>query len=81
MLINAIFFITLIPFEFVIMKWLVKKLILEFKNMEDKIAYQIIHAFKNGKINSEQILKDKLNDLPPFYQNVYQSESEKKPGW
>ncbi len=31
----------------------------EFKNMEDKIAYQIIHAFKNGKINSEQILKDK----------------------
>ena len=35
MLINAIFFITLIPFEFVTMKWLVKKLILEFKNMED----------------------------------------------
>ena len=27
--------------------------------MEDKIAYQIIHAFKIGKINSEQILKDK----------------------
>lgn len=35
MLVNAIFFITLIPFEFVIMKWLVKKLITEFKNMED----------------------------------------------
>ena len=35
MLINVIFFITLIPFEFVIMKWLVKKLIMEFKNMED----------------------------------------------
>ena len=35
MLINAIFFVTLIPFEVVIMKWLVKKLILEFKNMED----------------------------------------------
>ena len=35
MLINAIFFITLIPFEVVIMKWLVKKLILEFKNTED----------------------------------------------
>ena len=28
-----------------------------------------------------KILKDKLNDLPPFYQNIYQSESEKKPGW
>ena len=35
MLINAIFFVTLIPFEFVAMKWLVKKLIMEFKNMED----------------------------------------------
>ncbi len=35
MLINAIFFITLIPFEVVTMKWLVKKLILEFKNLED----------------------------------------------
>ena len=35
MLINAIFFVTLIPFEVVIMKWLVKKLILEFKNLED----------------------------------------------
>ena len=35
MLVNAIFFITLIPFEFVAMKWLVKKLILEFKDLED----------------------------------------------
>ena len=35
MLINAIFFITLIPFEVVIMKWIIKKLILEFKNMEE----------------------------------------------
>ena len=35
MLINAIFFITLIPFEFVIMKWLVKILIQEIKNLED----------------------------------------------
>ena len=35
MLINTIFFITLIPFEFVTMKWLVKKLVMEFKNLED----------------------------------------------
>ena len=35
MFINAIFFITLIPFLWVSMKWLVKKLIMEFKNMED----------------------------------------------
>ena len=35
MLVNAIFFITLIPFEFVIMKCLIKKLIKEFKKMED----------------------------------------------
>ena len=35
MLVNAIFFITLIPFEFVIMKWLIKILIQEFKNLED----------------------------------------------
>ncbi|AXI66252.1 hypothetical protein DP111_09725 [Streptococcus suis] len=28
-----------------------------------------------------QILKDKLNDLPPFCQNFHHSESEKKPGW
>ena len=35
MLINAIFFITLIPFEFVIMKRLIKILIQEFKNLED----------------------------------------------
>ena len=35
MLVNAIFFVTLIPFEFVTMKWLVKILIQEFKNMED----------------------------------------------
>ena len=35
MLINAIFFITLIPFEFVIMNWLIKEVIKEFKKMED----------------------------------------------
>ena len=35
MLVNAIFFITLIPFEVVTMKWLIKKLIKEFKKMED----------------------------------------------
>ena len=35
MLINAIFFITLIPFEVVTMRWLIKTLIQEFKNMED----------------------------------------------
>ena len=35
MLINAIFFVTLVPFEIITMKWLVKKLIIEFKNLED----------------------------------------------
>ena len=35
MLINAIFFVTLIPFEVVTMKWLVKEMIEEFKNLED----------------------------------------------
>ena len=35
MLVNVIFFITLIPFEVITMKWLVKKLIQEFKNLED----------------------------------------------
>ena len=35
MLINAIFFITLIPFEFVAMKWLIKEMIEGFKNLED----------------------------------------------
>ena len=35
MLINIIFFITLIPFEIVIMKWLAKEVIKEFKKMED----------------------------------------------
>ena len=35
MLINAIFFITLIPFLGVSMKWLVKEMIAEFKNLED----------------------------------------------
>ena len=35
MLVNAIFFIVLVPFEVVTMRWLVKKLIMEFKNMED----------------------------------------------
>ena len=35
MLVNAIFFITLIPTTFLTMKWLVKKLIMEFKGLED----------------------------------------------
>ena len=35
MLVNAIFFITLIPFLVVSMKWLTKELIKEFKNLED----------------------------------------------
>ena len=35
MLINAIFFTLLIPFEVVIMKWLIKTLIQDFKNLED----------------------------------------------
>ena len=35
MLINAIFFVTLIPFEVMAMKWLVKKVIMGFKNLED----------------------------------------------
>ena len=35
MLVNVIFVVTLIPFEFVTMKWLIKKLILEFKTLED----------------------------------------------
>ena len=35
MLINAIFFITLIPFLGVSMKWLSKEMIEEFKNLED----------------------------------------------
>ena len=35
MFINAIFFITLIPFLGVSMKWLVKELIMEFENLED----------------------------------------------
>ena len=35
MLINAIFFITLIPFEVITMKWLVKIFLREFKNLED----------------------------------------------
>ena len=35
MLVNVIFFITLIPFEVITMKWLVKILIQEFKNLED----------------------------------------------
>ena len=35
MLINAIFFIIMIPFEVIIMKWLIKKLIEEFEKMED----------------------------------------------
>ena len=35
MLINIVFFITLIPFLGVSMKWLVKEMIEEFKNLED----------------------------------------------
>ena len=35
MLVNAIFFITLIPFLCVSMKWLVKELLKEFENLED----------------------------------------------
>ena len=35
MLINAIFFVTLIPFLGVSMKWLVKELIKGFENLED----------------------------------------------
>ena len=35
MLVNAIFFITLIPFLCVAMKWLSKEMIKEFKNLED----------------------------------------------
>ena len=35
MLVNAIFFTLLLPFEIIAMKWLVKKLIQEFKNKED----------------------------------------------
>ena len=35
MLVNIIFFTLLLPFEVITIKWLVKKLILEFKNMED----------------------------------------------
>ena len=35
MLINTIFFLTLIPFEIILMKWLVKEVIKEFKKMED----------------------------------------------
>ena len=35
MLVNVIFFTTLIPFLWVSMKWLVKELIMEFKNLED----------------------------------------------
>ena len=35
MFVNVIFFVTLIPFEVIIMKWLVKKVILEFIYLED----------------------------------------------
>ena len=35
MLINIVFSITLIPFLGVSMKWLVKEMIEEFKNLED----------------------------------------------
>ena len=35
MIINAIFFTLLIPFEVVTMKWLTKELIKGFKNLED----------------------------------------------
>ena len=35
MLFNDIFFVTLIPFEIIIMTWLIKEIIKEFKKMED----------------------------------------------
>ena len=35
MLVNAIFFVTLIPFLWVSMKWLVKELIKGFENLEN----------------------------------------------
>ena len=35
MLINVVFFMLLIPFEVVTMKWLIKTLIQDFKNLED----------------------------------------------
>ena len=35
MLINAIFFVTLIPFLWVSMKWLAKEMLQEFKDLED----------------------------------------------
>ena len=35
MLINIMFFTLLLPFEIVVMKWIVKILIQEFKNLED----------------------------------------------
>ena len=35
MLFNAIFFVTLIPFEIIIINWLIKEVIKEFKKMED----------------------------------------------
>ena len=35
MLVNAIFFVTLIPFLWVSMKWLTKEMIKEFKDLED----------------------------------------------
>ena len=35
MLVNAIFFVTLIPFLGVSMKWLSKEMLEEFKNLED----------------------------------------------
>ena len=35
MLVNVIFFVTLIPFLVVSMKWLTKEMILEFKDLED----------------------------------------------
>ena len=35
MLINIVFFTLLLPFEVVVMNWLIKTLIKDFKNMED----------------------------------------------
>ena len=35
MLVNAIFFVTLTPFLWVSMKWLVKEMTKGFKNLED----------------------------------------------
>ena len=35
MLVNIVFFALLLPFEVMVMKWLIKILIQDFKNLED----------------------------------------------